>query len=105
MRGDRENRIKEWTCDLRADKTSCQRFAANQFRMLLHTTAYVLWQAMRQRLAGTELARAQVRTLQLKLVKVAARVRESHPRIYVQLTSSYPWPALWRRCATACGAG
>lgn len=99
LRGDRENRIKEWKCDLRADKTSCSRFAANQFRLLLHTAAYLLWQALRVRLlAGTEWSRAQVRTLQCKLVKVAARVRESHRRVYVQLASSYPWQPLWTRC-------
>ena len=98
LRGDRENRIKEWKCDLRADKTSCHRFAANQFRLLLHAVAYVLWQATRKLLAGTEWARAQVSTLRWKLVKVAARVRESHRRVYVQLASSYPWQALWRRC-------
>jgi hypothetical protein len=97
-RGDRENRIKEWKCDLRADKTSCHRFAANQFRLLLHTVAYLLWQAARTLLVGTELAKGQVNTLRLKLVKVAARVRESHRRIYVQLASSYPWQALWRHC-------
>lgn len=101
QRGDRENRIKEWKCDLRADRTSCHRFAANQFRLLLHTAAYLLWQAVRKRLAGTEWARAQVVTLQLKLVKVAARVRESKRRIYVQLASSYPgqrlWEQYWRR--------
>ena len=95
QRGDRENRIKEWKRDLRADKTSCQRFAANQFRLLLHTAAYVLWQAARSLLSGTELARAQVSTLQAKLAKVAARVRESHRRISVQLASSYPWQHLW----------
>ncbi len=99
LRGDRENRIKEWKCDLRADKTSCSRFAANQFRLLLHTAAYLLWQAVRRRLLrGTEWATAQVGTLQCKLVKVAARVRESHRRVYVQLASSYPWPSLWKRC-------
>ena len=108
-RGDRENRIKEWKCDLRADKTSCHRFAANQFRLLLHTVAYVLWQAVRKQLAGTELARAQVRTLQLRLGKVAARVRETHRRIYVQLASSYPaqalWQLLWRRGGEPIRAG
>ncbi len=97
QRGDRENRIKEWKCDLRADKTSCHRFAANQFRLLLHTVAYVLWQAARQVLSGTELATAQVRTLQVKLLKVAARVRESHRRVYVQLASGYPGQGWWQR--------
>lgn len=94
-RGDRENRIKELKNDLRADKTSCHRFAANQFRLLLTAVAYVLWQTFRKRLAGTEGARAQVGTLQLKLLKVAVRVRETQRRIYLQLASSYPWQALW----------
>jgi len=101
QRGDRENRIKEWKCDLRADKTSCHRFAANQFRLLLHTVAYVLWQAARQVLTGTELAKAQVRTLQVKLLKVAARVRESQRRVYVQLASSYPGQGWWQRFVAA----
>jgi len=96
QRGDRENRIKEWKGDLRADKTSCHRFAATQFRLLLHTTAYVLWQAARKRLAGTEWARAQVSTLPRKLGKGAARVRESCRRVYVQWASSYPWQRLWQ---------
>lgn len=95
LRGDRENRIKEWKCDLRADKTSCHRFAANQFRLLLHTAAYVLWQAARKLLAGTAWATCQVGTLQLRLVKVAARVRESCRRVYVQLASGCPWQSLW----------
>jgi len=96
-RGDRENRIKEWKRDLRADKTSCSRFAANQFRLLLHTAAYGLWQAARKLLAGTEWERAQGCTLQLKLGKVAARVRESCRRVYIQLASGYPWQRLWEQ--------
>jgi hypothetical protein len=98
-RGDRENRIKEVKNDLRADKTSCHRFAANQFRLLLTAVAYVLWQVLRKRLGGTEWARAQVGTLQLKLVKVAARVHERQRRVYIQLASGYPWQVLWRECA------
>jgi hypothetical protein len=100
-RGDPENRIKEYKCDLRADKTSCQRFFANQFRLLLAAAAYVLFQSARSLLSATEWARAQVSTLQVKLVKVAARVRESHRRVYVQLTSGYPWQKLWARFVAA----
>jgi hypothetical protein len=100
-RGDPENRIKEYKCDLRADKTSCQRFLANQFRLLLAAAAYVLFQSARALLSATELARAQVSTLQVKLVKVAARVRESHRRVYVQLASGYPWQRLWARFVAA----
>ncbi len=64
-----ENRIKEQQLDLFADRTSCHRFLANQFRLLLSSAAYVLVQALRRTaLAGTELAH-QVGTIRLKLFK------------------------------------
>jgi len=101
QRGDPENRIKELKLDLKADRLSCHRFWANQFRLLLHAAAYVLMQAMRKLLAGTELARAQVATLRLYLLKVGARIRESVRRVLVQLPSAYPWFELWHRLARA----
>jgi hypothetical protein len=101
QRGDPENRIKELKLDLKADRLSCHRFWANQFRLLLHAAAYVLMQAMRAALAGTELARAQVTTLRLSLLRVGARIRESVRRVLVQLPSAYPWFALWHRLARA----
>lgn len=100
-RGDPENRIKELKADLSADRLSCHRFWANQFRLLLHAAAYVLMQAMRGLLRGTELARAQVSTLRLRLLKVGARVRESMRRVWVSLPSAYPWFRLWPRLARA----
>ena len=58
QRGEAENRIKEQQLDLFAGRTSCHRFVANQFRLLLSSAAYVLVQALRRTaLAGTELAR------------------------------------------------
>ncbi len=101
QRGDPENRIKELKLDLKADRLSCHRFWANQFRLLLHAAAYVLMQAMRKLLAGTELARAQVNTLRLYLLKVGARIRETVRRVLVQLPSAYPWLDLWHRLARA----
>ncbi len=101
QRGDPENRIKELKLDLKADRLSCHRFWANQFRLLLHAAAYVLMQAMRKLLAGTDLARAQVSTLRLRLLKVGARIRESVRRVWVQLPSAYPWFALWHQLARA----
>ncbi len=41
-RGDRENRIKEMKLDTDSGRTSCQRFLANEFRLLLHAAACVL---------------------------------------------------------------
>jgi len=94
-RGDPENRIKELKVDLSADRLSCHRFLANQFRLLLHAAAYLLMQAMRAALAGTEFARAQVGTLRLRLLKVGARVVESCRRISLHLPTAYPWQHLW----------
>lgn len=73
QRAEMENRIKEQQLDLFADRTSCHKFLANQFRLLLSLSAYVLVQALRRTaLCGTELARAQVGTIRLRLFKVAA---------------------------------
>jgi hypothetical protein len=91
LRGDVENRIKELKLDLKADRLSCHRFLANQFRLLLHTVAYCLFWLMRYHLRGTELATAQVNTLRLKLLKIGARIRETSRRIWVHLASGYPY--------------
>jgi hypothetical protein len=91
LRGDVENRIKELKLDLKADRLSCHRFLANQFRLLLHTAAYCLFWLLRTHLQGTELATAQVNTLRLKLLKIGARIRETSRRIWVHLASGYPY--------------
>ena len=97
-RGEMENRIKEQQLGLFADRTSCHRFVANQFRLLLASAAYVLIEHLRRvGLKGTELARAQVGTIRLKLFKIAARVRISVRRVVLHLSSSYPYQSILRR--------
>jgi hypothetical protein len=97
QRGEAENRIKEQQLDLFAGRTSCHRFLANQFRLLLSSAAYVLVQSLRRTaLAGTELARAQVGTIRLKLFKVAARVVVSVRRVVFHLATSYPYQEMFR---------
>ena len=97
QRGEMENRIKEQQLDLFADRTSCHRFLANQFRLSLSSAAYVLVQALRRTaLASTELAQAQVGTIRLKLFKVAARVVVSARRVVFHLASSYPYQEVFR---------
>jgi hypothetical protein len=91
LRGDAENRIKELKLEIKADRLSCHRFLANQFRLLLHTAAYCLLWVLRHHLQGTELATAQVNTLRLKLLKIGARIRETSRRIWVHLASGYPY--------------
>ncbi|MHB1313724.1 MAG: IS1380 family transposase [Gemmatimonadaceae bacterium] len=97
QRGEMENRVKEQQLDLFADRTSCHRFLANQFRLFLSSAAYVLVQALRRTaLAGTELARAQVGTIRLRLFKVAARVVVSARRVVFHLAGSYPYRDVFR---------
>lgn len=97
QRGEMENRIKEQQLDLFADRTSCHRFLANQFRLLLSSAAYVLVQALRRTaLVGTELAQAQAGTIRLKLFKVAARVAVTVRRVVFHLSSSYPYQEVFR---------
>jgi Transposase DDE domain group 1 len=97
QRGEMENRIKEQQLDLFADRTSCHFFLANQFRLFLSSAAYVLMQALRRiALAGTDLATAQIGTVRLKLLKVAARVVVSARRVVFHLASSYPYQELFQ---------
>src|SRR5213596_1067414 len=63
QRGDVENRLKELHHGLEMDRTSCSRFLPNQVRVLLTLAAYILFQELRRRAAGTACAEAQVTTL------------------------------------------
>ena len=72
-RGEMENRIKEQQLGLFSDRTSCHSWWANQFRVILSTTAHVLLGTIRRvGLQGIELARAQVATIRFKLLKIGA---------------------------------
>lgn len=99
-RGEMENRIKEQQLGLFADRTSAHAWWSNQCRVLLSALAYVLLQAIRRlALAGTEMARAQVTTLRLRLLKVAAAVTINTRRIRLLLPNHYPHQTLWRTVA------
>ncbi len=103
-RGDSENRIKELKHDLSIDRTSCSRFVANQFRVLMTAAAYALFQELRWRLRKTEASRWSVARLRDMLLKVAVRVTSSVRRFVCHLPADLPWGDLWRRAALACGA-
>jgi hypothetical protein len=95
QRGDRENRIKEMKNDLSSGRTSCHRFLANQCRLLWHAAAYVLTEVLKEAAEGTEWAHAQVATLRVRLLKVAARIVQGLRRISVHLPASYPDRETW----------
>ncbi len=97
-RGDMENRIKEQQLFLFARRSSCATMRANQVRLLLSTVAYIVLRALREfGLAETELAAAQCDTLRLKLLKIGAVIRISVRRVYVSLSESYPFRAIFVR--------
>jgi hypothetical protein len=99
-RGEMENRIKEQQLGLFAGRTSCHKFLANQFRLLLSSFAYTLIQTLRRTaLAGTELARAQASTIRSKLLKIGAVVVMSVRRIVLRLSSAYPLRELFMHAA------
>jgi hypothetical protein len=103
-RGDVENRLKELHHGLEMDRTSCSRFLANQFRVLLTLGAYILLQELRRRAARTTCADAQVTTLRERLIKLAVWVHRSARRIVLHLPASFPWLATWHQLARAVGA-
>lgn len=95
--------IGRWRLDiLAADRTSCSSPLANQVRLVLHTAAYWLLHGVRAAAPkDSPLARAELGTLRLKLIKIAARVVEGARRILVHLPSSCPEEHLFRRLAGA----
>ena len=97
-RGNAELYIKEHKLYLKSDRTACNRFEANQFRVFLHSAAYVLIHALRTNiLQHTQWASATIETIRLRLFKIGARVRELKTRIKVELPTSYPLKETLRR--------
>ena len=95
-RGDIENRIKALHHGLAIDRTSCNRFLANQLRGLLSAAACVLYQELRLRAARTALRSAQVSTLRKHLMKLGAWVESSVRRIARRIALHLPATCLHR---------
>jgi len=90
-RGEMENRIKE-QLSLFADRLSTETMRSNQLRLYLSSLAYVLVCGLRRlALKGCEWAEAQVATIRLRLLKVAARVTVTARRVWVSYSSAYAW--------------
>jgi hypothetical protein len=120
-RGESENRNKELKRGLQADRLSDHRYFANLFRLYLHAAAYNLMVRMRHitvdpppalppnevptealdgknrrdwhnhRREHDPLGEGQPCTWRTRLIKVAARVRETARRVVVELSSSWPY--------------
>ena len=70
---------------------SCSKFSANQFRLFLHSAAYVLLHNLQtQTLHGTQYARATFKTIREKIIKVAAYVKQIKTKIKIEFPASCP---------------
>jgi hypothetical protein len=100
QRGERENGIKDLKVACVADRLSCHRFWANQFRLLLHAVAYWLLDTLRHWLGAMRVERMQLDTLRRRLLKIGGRVWQRADRVRLRLASSHPGLHLWDHLAT-----
>jgi hypothetical protein len=104
-RGNAELMIKEHKCFLKSSRTSCTTATANQFRLFLHSAAYVIMHGLRETvLKGTAMATATFDTIRLRLLKVAARVQTGRTFVRFHLPVSCPAAEAFRRTATLASA-
>lgn len=95
-RGESENWIKDFKLHMKADRLSCHRFIANQFRLLLHAAAYWLMDTLRRKLVHVGVRRMQLDSLRLRLIKIGGRVRELLTKVRLHLASGHPGQGLWQ---------
>ena len=97
-RGQMENYIKDHKLFLHSDRTSCHKFEANQFRVFLHSAAYVLMHTFKTAgLRGTAWSRAQFDQIQLRLLKVGARIEEWKTKVPFHFPNSFPLKEVYAR--------
>lgn len=90
-RGAAELRIKDHKRYLKSDRMSCNSFKANQFRLFLHTAAYVLIHSLQKEvLAATEYAKSTMETIQLKILKIATRVKILKTKVKIEFPLEFP---------------
>jgi len=98
-RGAAELRIKDHKTYLLSDRMSCNSFLANQFRLFMHSAAYVLIHTLQsEALKGTEFCKATMKTIQLKLIKVAARVKTLKTKVKIELPVEFCSKQVFEKC-------
>jgi hypothetical protein len=95
-----ENWIKDLKTYLKCDRTSCQEWRANQFRLLLHVFAYMLMWQIR---SSAKTPFATVEKIRLQFIKIGVLVKETASRVVLKLASFHPWgdefSLVWHRIA------
>ncbi len=101
QRGESEQRMDELKNGLHLDRLSCHRFMANFWRLLLHTAAYNLLNALRDHdEIPEELRHARPATWRSKLIKVAATVVASTRRVLLEVAGQWPFWDFYRAVTT-----
>lgn len=89
-RGAAELRIKDHKTYLLSDRMSCSSFLANQFRLFLHSAAYVLIHSLQNEvLKETEFCKVTMKTIQLKIIKIATRVKVMKTKVRIELPAEF----------------
>jgi len=90
-RGAAELRIKDHKTYLKSDRMSCNNFKANQFRLFLHSAAYVLIHSLqKEALAATQYCKSTMKTIQLKIIKLATRVKILKTKVKIEFPQEFP---------------
>lgn len=98
QRGESEQRMDELKNGLAAGRLSCHRFRANFLRLLMHTLAFNLLNALRDHEAvPAELRKARPQTWRSRIIKVAAVVTQTTRRVVIDLSSAWPFWELLER--------
>ena len=97
-RADCELCIREMKAGLRADRMSCGKFSANQFRLFLHAAAYVILLDAKQKLfRKTEMASVTILTFRLMLILMPVKITEMKTKIKLEYQRDNPMRYKFRR--------
>lgn len=97
-RADCELCIREMKDGLRADRMSCGKFSANQFRLFLHAAAYVILLDAKQKLFRiTEMASVTILTFRLMLILMPVKITEMKTKIKLEYQRDNPMRYKFRR--------
>lgn len=90
-RGNAELFIKDHKLGTGSDRSSCNSVEANQFRLFIHSAAYIILHELREKvLKDTALENASFIRIILQLVKTAAVVEVKKTRLHVHLPVHFP---------------
>ena len=86
-----EQMIAELKNGLKADRISCSKFSANQFRLYLHCAAYVILRSFQaDMLAGTGLEYSTITTIREKLLLNTVSIDEKKTCIRLRFSQTVP---------------